>query len=266
MSLALGPSTVFVLIALAAFVIFFFAAWAVIERGRRPTLRPLRPLGRLQRLIGQSAETGQSVHFSPGSGGLNGQPGSAEALSGLTTFSSAARLAARSKGRVEISSNDTLTYLVSNDVLQAEYAQAGRLEDYHPNDARFVTQADRLGYIAGVSAILSEKPTAGNVMLGRFDSEYLLAGERSNRLNIPQVAGSSRIEAMPLMLASAGAENTLLGEEIFAVPAYMDRQPAHLASVVAQDRVRLVVVVVIILGTLAATLGLVPNIGDYFLR
>ncbi len=265
-SLALGPSTVFILIALVAFVIFFFAAWAPLERGRRPVLRPLRPLNRLRRIIGQSAETGKAVHYSPGAGGLTGQVGTAETLSGLTSLGSVARVAARTKAEMVVTTNDTLAYLIADDVVKAQYTQAGRLEDYDPRQVRFLTEQDRLAYAAGMSSLLGEKTLAGNLMLGSFESEYLLVGDRANRHDLPQVVGSSRIEAMPLMLASAGPENTLLGEELFAAPAYLDREPAHLASVLAQDRMRLLILVVIIAGTVAATLGLVVNIGDYFLR
>ena len=268
LSLALGPSTPFVLIALLAFVFFFFAAWLPIERGRRPNLRILRPLGQLRRLIAQNAENGQRVHYSPGTGGLDGQTGSAEALSGLTSLSSAARLAARSKAHLTVTTDDTLAYLLADDVVQAEYVAAGRREDYRPTDVRFVTQQDRLAYIAGTSAVLADAETGGNIMLGRFDAEYLLAGDQANRRDLPQVVGSSRVEALPLMIASAGPENTLIGEEVFAAPAYLDRQPAHFASLVAQDRARLVILVIIVLGVLATTVSsdIAANIGNFFLR
>ncbi len=265
-SLALGPSTVFILMALLGFLIFFFSAWAPLERGRRPTLRPLRPLSRLRRIVGTSSETGQTVHYSPGTGGLNDQPGTAEALSGLTSLSSVARVTARSKAKLVVTTNDTLTYLTADDVVQAQYVEAGRREDYNPTEVRFVSQQDRLAYAAGVTGLLSEPNMGGNLMLGRLDSEYLLIGDRSNQRDLPQVVGSSRIEAMPLMLASAGPENTLLGEEMFAAPAYLDRDPAHVAGVLAQDRMRVLIILIIIIGTVATTLGLVPNIGDYFLR
>ncbi|MDB5081764.1 MAG: hypothetical protein JWP00_3688 [Chloroflexi bacterium] len=266
-SLALGPSTVFALIVLIAFLIFFFGAWSRIEQqGHRPVLRALRPLVRLKSLIGQSAETGKGLYYSPGSGGLNDQPGAAETLSSLTTLSAVSRGAARSGASLQVSANDTLSYLAAQDVVQAEYAGAGRLDDFDPHNVRFVTQQDRLAYIAGVESSLDEEAISGSVMLGRFDSEYLLAGERANQLDIPQVAGSSRVEAMPLMLASAGPESTLLGEEIYAAPAYLSRRPALLASVGAQDALRMLIILAIILGVIAASTGLLPNIGDYFLR
>lgn len=265
-SLALGPSTILVLVVLVTFIILYFAAWLPIERGRRPALRPLRPLNRLQGMIEQSAESGQSVHYSPGNGGLNSQPGTAESLNGLTALSSVARRTARARSGLTVSTNDTLTYLAADDTVKAEYVLAGRREDYRATDVRYISQQDRLGYIAGVDTIIGQKEVSGSILLGQFGSEYLLAGDRANRQNVSQVVGSSRVEALPVMLASAGPENTLLGEEIFAAPAYLDRRPSHLASLVAQDRLRLVVVGLIVLGVLLSSLGLVPNIGNFFLR
>lgn len=256
-TLALGPSTPWVVVILAVFILLFFMAWAPIERGRRPNLRTLRPLNKLQEIIGKSAENGKAVHYSPGTGGFTNQAGAgaAETLSGLTTLSAISRAAARSTAEVMVTTNDSLTYLIANDVVQTEYAQTGRLEDYKPTGVRQLTQSDPLAYSAGVAGLLAEKNLAGNIMLGRLDSEYLLAGDQSNRRDVPQVVGSSRVEAMPLMLASAGADNTLLGEEVFVAPAYLERQPAQLASVAAQDRVRVLVLLLIVIGIIATTVS-----------
>jgi hypothetical protein len=265
-SLALGPSTVLALIVLAAFLIFYFVAWSNIEQGRQPILRVLQPLSRLKNLIGQSAETGRGLYYSPGSGGLNDQPGAAETLSGLTTLSAVSRGAARAGAPLQVSANDTLAYLAAEDVVRAEYALAGRQDDFSRDNVRFITQQDRLAYIAGVQSALGDGAISSSILLGRFDAEYLLAGDQANRLNIPQLAGSSRVEAMPLMLVSAGMEDTLLGEEIYAAPAYLTQRPALLASVRAQDAARMLVILAIILGVVAASTGLLTNIGDYFLR
>ena len=266
MSVSLVTNIFPLLIALLIFVILFFSAWVPIERGRKIELRTLPGLNRLRRLIGESAENGQRVHYAPGSGGLDGQSGTAETFSSLTSLASVAQTAARSKVNLTVSTNETLTYLIANDVVESEYIEVGRREDFQLTDVQFVTQQDRMAYIAAVNSRLTETETGSSIVLGRFDSEYLLAGDIANRRNIPQVAGSSRIEAMPLMVASAGPDNSLLGEEIYAVPAYLDRQPARLASLVAQDRSRLIIVLVIIVGVIVSSLGIVPDLGNFFLR
>ena len=194
-TLALGPSTVFALIVLIAFLIFFFIAWSNIEQGRSLTLRSLRPLNRLRSLLGQSAESGKGLYYSPGSGGLNDQPGAAETLSSLTTLGEVARGAARTGASLEVSANDTLTYLAAGDVAQDAFDAAERPADFNRDNVHFITQQDRLAYIAGVENALDTGANAGVVMLGRFDAEYLLAGETAHRLNIPQIAGSSRVRS-----------------------------------------------------------------------
>jgi hypothetical protein len=264
MSLAFGASTVFMLLVILIFVILFFAAWLPLERGREVLLRPLRSLNKIREMNEQAAETGTTVHFSPGTGGLSGQSGTAEALNGLTTLSSAARYSARSRSNLVTTTNDSLTYLAAEDTARVEYIQAGRENDRQPEKTRFVTQQDRMAYTAGVNYILSNEKVAGSVMIGRFSDEYLLAGDTMARRDISQVVGSTQVEALPLMAATAGLDNVLIGEEVYAAPAYLDRQPAHLASLLTQDRLRLAIIVIIIAGVIAATLGV--TIGDYFLR
>lgn len=264
MGLAFGTSTVFMIIVGLVFLLLFFVAWAQIERGRQPNLRLLSPLAKLRRMIEQSAETGTAVHFSPGNGGLTGQAGTPETLNALTALSSVNRVTARTNGQTIVSTNDALTYVIADDLKRNEYREAGRPEDYQPTDTRFVTAQDRTAYIAGVTALNSQPNISATVMIGHFGDEVLLAADRGVRRDLPQVTGSSQVEAMPLLLTTAGLENTLLGEEIYATPAYLDRKPAYLASLQVQDWLRLAVILAIIIGTILATVGF--PIGNYLLH
>lgn len=264
MSLAFGTSTVFMIIIGAIFVILFFAAWSQMERGRRPNLRFLAPITKLRNIIEQSAETGSIVQYAPGNGGLTGQGGTPETLNGLTTQVSLSQIATRSKGQLNIQTDDTLTYVAANDIHQLEYVQAGREEDYNRYDTRFVTQQDRVAFATALTARSSETEVSGQILLGRFGDEILLATERGVRRELPQIAGSTQVEALPLMLTTAGLKNTLIGEEIYATPAYMDKQPPHLASLQVQDWVRVAVIIAIIVGTILATIGY--PIGNFLLH
>jgi hypothetical protein len=264
MSLTFGASTVFILLTVLIFLLLFFAAWLPIERGRQVLLRPLRSLSRLQIMTERAAETGSIIHFSPGSGGLNGEAGTAEALNGLTTLSSAARLSARTRSNLVTTANDALTYLTAEDTVRSEYIRAGREIDYIPERTQFISQQDRMAYMAGMHNVVSNEQVSGTVLLGRFGSEYLLVGDALTQRNLPQVVGSSQIEGCSLMVSAVGLDNVLVGEEIYAAPAYLDHSPSHLASLQAQDWVRTGIIVVIIIGVVVATFGV--TIGDYFLR
>ena len=262
--MAFGTSTIFMIIVALAFLILFFIFWSQIQRGRNVALRLLPPLNHLRNMVEEFAERGTSVQYSPGNGGLNGQSGTAEVLNGLTTLATVERVAARTGGRVIAVTNGSLTYQVADDIAQVQYREAGREEDYNRANTRFLTQQDRTAYIAGITAISSEEQVSGNILLGRFGDEVLLAGDRAVRRDLPQVVGSTQVEALPLMIATAGLQNTLLGEEIYATPAYVDRQAPYLASLRVQDVLRVVIIAAIIVGTILATIG-VP-IGNLFLH
>jgi len=49
------------------------------------------------------------------------------------------------------------------------------------------------------------------------------------------------------------ADHTLVGEEVFAAGAYLSHWPAHLASLVLEDFVRLLIVGVILAGVILHT-------------
>lgn len=264
-SQGLGTATVLVVILIIVFLILFFATWAGIERGRQLNLRFLPPFKRVRTIVQDSVETGKRVHFSPGTGGLNGQKGTAEALSGVTTLGAVAQIAARSKSYITITTNDALVNLTAKDTTFAEYNQAGRIDDYNPSNVQLLTQHDNLAYIGGVSAFLANGNVGGSIMIGRFGAEYMLAGDVASKNNIAQVAGSTQLEAIPLMLLSAGHENTLIGEEVYAAPAYLGREPAQMASLQAQDIIRVLLIIAMIAGIIAATLGF-DIAGNLFLR
>jgi hypothetical protein len=260
-----GTSTVLAVIIIIVFLLLFFIAWSGIERGRKLNLRFLPPIKKIRGMVAQSVETGKTVHFSPGTGGLNGQKGTAEALNGITTFAAVAQLSARSKSYMFATGNDALVTLLENDTAQAEYNQAGRSEDYNPTNVQLVTQQDNLPYIAGVAGLLKNENAGANIMIGRFGAEYMLAGDVADKNNIDQVVGSTQAEAIPLMLLSAGHQNTLIGEEVYAAPAYLQGEAAQTAALQAQDIIRVLLIIAIIAGIIAATLGF-DIAGNLFLR
>ena len=56
-------------------------------------------------------------------------------------------------------------------------------------------------------------------------------------------------------LLFAAVENPLIGEDLFAGGAYLGRKPAHIASLRAQDIVRIVIIIAILVGVVLKTLG-----------
>jgi hypothetical protein len=90
-------------------------------------------------------------------------------------------------------------------------------------------------------------------MVGKFGDEYLLMGETAARREIAHVGGTSDPNTLPLVYVSA--QEALLGEEIYAGGAYLQKLPAHIGSLLAQDTMRWIVALTILGGVILATLG-----------
>jgi hypothetical protein len=91
-------------------------------------------------------------------------------------------------------------------------------------------------------------------MIGSFGPEALLLAEPGAQRGIKQTGGTETPQAMGLFYAAT--DSPIIGEEIFAVPAYLGHKPAHLASLRAQDVMRIGVVALIIIAALLRTLGI----------
>ncbi len=235
-------------VAVVLLLFFMIAALYAVYRlrtrhGRRPELRPL-PLSRLQQALKHAAEAGTAVHVSPGLGSL-GEPGrgTAETLAGLVTLEGIAREANAVGVRVIATTASPIVLPLAQATLEQACLAAGYPEDYRPTDVRFLAAGSgpgRAAYAAGVTDILHHEDVSASVMVGQFADEYLLVGEVGAKRGLTQLAGSNEPAVLAFMAASA--DDTLIGEEMYALGAYLLDDPVHIASLQVQDWARLLIV------------------------
>ncbi len=216
------------------------------RHGRLPELRPL-PLKTLRQAIKRAAEAGTAVHVSPGLGSLEPGRGTAETLAGLVALEGVAREAHAVGVRVVASTASPIVLPLAQAALEQSYIAAGYPEEYNPTDARFLAEGTgpgRAAYAAGVTDILHHENVSANVMVGQFGDEYLLMGEVGAKRGLTQLAGSNDPHVLAFMAASA--DDTLIGEEMYALGAYLLDDPVHIASLQVQDWARILLVSAII--------------------
>ena len=68
-----------------------------------------------------------------------------------------------------------------------------------------------------------------------------------------QVSGSVSPEQVPFFICAC--DYTLIGEELFAAAAYLTHEPVQLGSIYAQDRAKLLVGFMILVGVMIVTLN-----------
>ncbi|HEX8680731.1 MAG TPA: DUF6754 domain-containing protein [Ardenticatenaceae bacterium] len=241
------------LASLLTFAIAFLLIYLRIERGgRAPTLRPLTGIASLRAVADQAIEEGQALHLALGSGSLSDLT-AAETAMGLVVLDSIAEQANRTGQSAIVTTADPVSQLLAADQLRQQ--QAGRGEN-PLTGARFVAPQPA-AYGAGTRGMMQRERLGVSVLVGHFGEEYLfLAEERpggSLPIHQPELAATAQVETLPLVYLTA--KRPVLGEEIFALGAYLTRWPSHLAGVVLQDLGRIIVIVAIVVGIVLRAAG-----------
>ena len=92
------------------------------------------------------------------------------------------------------------------------------------------------------------------ILAGHFGSEVALLTDAAERSQSLTIAGSDNLSAQAVLYA--GAQEPLIGEELYAVGAYIRAGSVHAASVHAQDVLRWLLVLAILAGVVLKLAGI----------
>jgi hypothetical protein len=227
--------------------------WNRLRQGREVGLRPLPAYRTLRTQVGRAIESGRHVHITLGRAGLHSAAGPTS-VAALTALDHLAIDSCASGIPPMVTVGEATLLPAAQDSLRQGFAQAGRLSSYSPIQTQFIApETNPLAYAAGVSNELHAGNVGSNLMLGRFGAELALMGEAAARVNAPQVIGSD--DSTALAVASALTKDVLIGEELLAAGAYLQGKPWQLASLQAQDWLRWVVMVLILVFGILSGIG-----------
>jgi hypothetical protein len=241
----------------AALLLFFTLQRGSRERGRRAgsrvALRPILALQRLRRAIGLAVEDGSRLHVSIGRASIV-SPNNASALVGLSTLERVGMLSSVSDRPPVSTSGDGTLALLSQDTLRAAYRIGNNPEQYDTLQAR-LTGPTSFSYVAGALPVVQDERVSTNILIGNFGPEIALLVDAAEREGAFTLAASDALAAQAVLYASAS--EPLIGEELFAVPAYLQAAPIHQASLRVQDVLRWLVVAALVVGSILSFLGFV---------
>jgi len=246
MSMQQKISVAFILL----FLLFMYVSYLEIRLRGKPQLRPLQGIERLRRVINRAIESGKPLHISIGSGSI-GKQDTAETVAGLTVLEYMEQQGSYYRMPV-------ITSLATPSALIAAYdsrRRAAGLKGIMPPGRVYFVAPQKIIYAAGASEIIKNEQALANVMIGPFGYEYLLLGEMTERQGIEQIGGTTDPRVLPYVYASS--EHYLLGEEIFAAGAYLSGDQGWVASLMAQDRMRTLLSIVIVMGMILKSLGVI---------
>jgi hypothetical protein len=100
--------------------------------------------------------------------------------------------------------------------------------------------------------MISRMKPASVFLLGTFEAESLIMAETANSVGAIQIAGTD--STIQLAFFIVACDYTLIGEELFAASGYLSGDQAILASVRAQDILKIVIAAILIAATIWVTI------------
>jgi len=104
-----------------------------------------------------------------------------------------------------------------------------------------------------VSGLMVREQPAAVFLLGYFYAESLLLAETGASTGAIQVAGTDAYTQLPFFVTTC--DYTLIGEELYAASAYLSREPRMLGSLRGQDVGKVFLMLAMVGGTIAMSIG-----------
>lgn len=245
MSLPYSSDSVLLLLAALA-LLFTWLHHARVSRGNIPGFRPLAGVNDFARRAEELVEAGRPVHIATGASEPGAIGPTAASLASLTIVQRLAEVITRRGGRLIVTTGDITSLLAARGSLRQAYRRTGFAADYNAADAQLVAHQAPLPYAAGVASRYAVEPIDMSVVVGDYGAEALLIGEEGAERRIPQISGATTLSALPALALSTDA--ALIGEELFALEAYLSEEATPKARLLTHDALRWVVVLLIVLG------------------
>jgi hypothetical protein len=230
------------------------AVSAVIHRRSPFSFRSIRAFFRVRRAASMVVEDGTRLHVSLGSASVL-TPAGASALAGLALLRRLGEITSLSDRPPLATTGSGELNLLAQDTLRTAHEAVAVDEIFDMDNAR-LTGFTPLSYAAGVMPSVRDEKISTNVLIGNFGPEVGLLVEASDRQNVPVIAASDSLPAQAVLYAAS--PEPLIGEELFAAGAYLQAGATHSASLVAQDILRWLIIVALII---AAVLGALKSGG-----
>lgn len=244
------------------FILIFFGLIVILavagRDGAGDRLRPIPTFTKMRRAIEMTVEAGTRLHMSIGRGTVAG-PESAVAFVGLSMLEKITTSTSSGDNPPVVTSGDPTLTILAQDTLKSSFQEIGLIDQYKRTSSQ-LAGVSPFSYAAGAIPIVGDKKSSTSIMVGNFGVEVALLTDGCERSGNMSFGGTDNISAQAVLYATAN--EPLIGEELFAGGAYLDAGPIHTASLRAQDVVRWLLVIVILIGILLNLLGLEQTITD----
>jgi len=228
-----------------AAIVFSFISMS--KRGKDLYIRPIAGLSEIDNAIGRATEMGRPILYCPGGGSLS----DVATLASLGILGLVAKKAAEYDTKLIVPCYDFMVMPIAQEIVRDAHYEVGRPDTYDKNNIFFLTNA-QFAYVAGVNGIMVRERMATNFFMGFFAAEALLMTETGNSVGAVQIAGTDAITQIPFFITTC--DYTLIGEELYAASAYLNREPMLLGTLKGQDYYKFLILAFVLVGALLSTM------------
>lgn len=215
-------------------------------RRRDMYIRPIAGLQAVDDALGRATEMGRPILYISGLSGI----GDIATIAAMLILGHLAKRAAHYETPIIVPCQDPLVMTAEREIVREAYLEAGKPQNYDPANIFYVTDS-QFGYVAAVDGIMLRQKPAANFYMGYFYAEALMLAETGNATGAIQIAGTDADSQLPFFITAC--DYTLMGEELYAASAYLSRNPLLVAQLKGQDIGKIAIIIMLILGTIAAT-------------
>ena len=237
------------LIATVIFVVLIMGYLRAARQGKKLFIRRIAGLDAIDEAVGRCTEMGRPTLYIPGISTIS----DVATIASLNILSQVAKKIAQYQARIIVPNRDPIVFPVTQDVVKEGFLEAGYPHNYREEDVYFVTN-DQFAYTAAVCGTMVREQPGANLLLGMFYAESLILAETGASVGAIQIAGTDAVTQLPFFVTAC--DYTIIGEELYAASAYIGREPSLLGSLKGQDAYKTICIAIIVLGVLAATIGL----------
>ncbi|MGH7207843.1 MAG: DUF6754 domain-containing protein [Nitrospiraceae bacterium] len=211
-------------------------------------LRRIPGLDAVDEAIGRATELGKPILYLTGAGDMS-EPST---IAAAVILGRVAKRVAAYETDLLVPHRDPIVMAVCQEITKQSYLEAGK-PDVYKEDSNFFITTDQFSYTAAVDGIMLRRKPAANFFMGSYFAEALLLTETGASTGAIQIAGTDSDHQLPFFVTTC--DYTLIGEELYAASAYLSREPVQLGTLRGQDLGKGFILVVLALGTLLATVG-----------
>ena len=226
------------------------------RRGADMYIRRIPGVDAIEEAIGRSTEMGRPVLYVTGTEDIT----NIQTIASLLVLGHVAKVTAEYDTDIKVANCYPITMAVAEEIVRQGFTDAGRPDAHKPENVMFIS-SEQFAYAAGINGIILRDRPATNIYLGRFFAESLILAETGYVTKSIQIAGTAEVTQLPFFIAAC--DYTIIGEELYAIGAYLSREPRLLAMLKATDLLKLGLIVLIAVGAIGATFFGV-SIGAWF--